>query len=399
MKQIMLLMAGCTMGMVVLGCESAPNAGADNALRTTDTNSASLTSTKSGSFHIATESFGETPDGEAVSLFTCTTPSGMVVKLTNYGATITSVLVPDTKGDLANVTLGFDSLDGYLRHKSYFGCTVGRFANRIAFGKFTLDDTEHQLAKNLDPHHLHGGVRGLDRVVWTAETMETDNAVGVRFTYRSPDGDEQYPGNLDVTAEYSLSDDQELKVRYAAKTDKPTVINLTNHAYWNLAGSGNGTILDHELTVYADQYLAVGPDIIPTGELADVSGSALDFREPRQIGERIAQNTFGEGIPVGYDNCYALRNQGLELPLAARVRDPKSKRVMEVFTSQPGIQLYTSNHLNGDEVNGGHPQYAAFCLETQHFPDSPNHPEFPSTVLRPDESFEETTVYKFGSGD
>ena len=348
-------------------------------------------------FAIATEPFGETQDGQAVSLFTCSVPSGMVMKLTNYGATITSVQVPDAKGALTEVTLGFDSLAGYQGHTAYFGCAVGRFANRIAMGKFVLDGTEVQLATNHGVHHLHGGDRGFNRVVWSAEPIKTEELVGARFRYLSPDGEENYPGNMTVTAEYTLSGKQELTIRYTAETDRPTVLNLTNHAYWNLAGAGSGTSLDHELMIHSEQVLAVGEDVIPTGELADVAGTALDFRNPYRIGERLSQVPHDEGLPAGYDHCYVLRVDAMRLPLAARVRDPQSGRVMEVYTTQPGVQLYTSNYLSGHEENGGYPQHAAFCLETQHFPDSPNHVLFPTTVLRPGETFDETTVYNFSS--
>ena len=342
--------------------------------------------------------FGKTEDGQDIDLYTCTNANGLVLRLTNYGAIVVAVEVPDRDGKLANVILGFDKLAGYLPRHPYFGATVGRFCNRIAKGKFTLEGHEYTLATNDGENHLHGGEQGFDKQVWKAEEVtETDDrgaqqAVGVKFTRRSPDGEEGYPGNLDVTVVYSLTNDNELKIAFTAITDKPTPVNLTNHNYWNLGGAGSGTILDHELQIEADKYLAVDDGLIPTGEFADVKGTPLDFTTPHKIGERLKQI---KSDPVGYDHCYALRSQDGSLALAARVADPTSGRVMEIYTTQPGIQLYSGNFLDGSETAGGFPQYAAFCLETQHYPDSPNQPDFPTTILKPGETFSQTTVHKF----
>jgi aldose 1-epimerase len=339
--------------------------------------------------------FGTTAEGVATSLFTCTNENGIIVKLTDYGATVVSVQTPDRDGKLANINLGFDNVAAYEKHGAFFGCVVGRYGNRIARGRFTLDGQEYRLATNNGENHLHGGAKGFNRYVWKAETIERDDAVGVRFTRTSPDGEEGYPGKLDVTVDYTLNNSNELRIDYTAVTDKPTVVNLTNHCYWNLAGAGSGTVLDHVLLLAADNYLAVDKGLIPTGELASVKRTALDFTAPHAIGERIAElKTDPEG-PRGYDHCFVLRRGGGELTLAARMKHPASGRMLEIRTSEPGVQLYTGNFLDGGAANGGHVQHGAFCLETQHFPDSPNKPEFPSTVLRPGETFRSTTVHRF----
>ena len=339
--------------------------------------------------------FGVTPDGQKVSLYTVSNGRGLSLQLTDYGATIVSLEAPDREGRSANINLGFDTLEGYLNHTAYFGCTVGRYANRIAKGKFELDGKEYTLATNNGPNHLHGGKEGFNRKVWKAEPVEEGRQAGVRFRYRSPDGEEGYPGTLDVTVEYLLTTDNELRMEYTAETDAPTVLNLTNHAYWNLAGAGSGTILDHELMLTADKYLEVDDTLIPTGKLADALDTAMDFTRTQTIGSRIAELKKDEEGPRGYDHNYILPAVDDKLILAARVREPKSGRVMEVRTTQPGVQLYTGNFLDGGQENGGHPQHGAFCLETQHYPDSPNQPDFPSTVLRPGEKFHELTVHRF----
>jgi len=336
--------------------------------------------------------FGTTPDGQEVSLFTIRNTQGSVVKLTDYGAIVVAVEVADRAGQRENITLGFDHLPGYLQRHPYFGATVGRFCNRIAKGKFTLDDTPYKLATNDGPNHLHGGKKGFDRYVWEAEEVEYQSGLGVKFSRVSQDGEEGYPGDLEVSVVYQLTNDNELKVEFTAKTDKATPLNLTNHSYWNLAGAGSGTILDHELMVAADKYLPVDDSLIPTGQLASVTGTPLDFTTAKKIGQDIAK--IG-GDPGGYDHCFALRSQDGSLALAARVHDPTTGRVMEVWTTQPGIQFYTGNFLDGATENGGFPKNYAFCLETQHYPDSPNQPNFPTSVLRPGETFKQTTVHKF----
>jgi aldose 1-epimerase len=302
------------------------------------------------------------------------------------------VETPDRSGKLANVNLGFDNVRGFEGQHPYFGATVGRFANRIAKGKFTLDGKEYTLAANNGPNHLHGGIKGFNRVMWKAEEVKNDKEVGVRFSYLSRDGEEGYPGNLTVTALYTLTADDELKIEFTAKTDKPTVLNLTNHNYWNLNGAFSGSILDHVLMLTAHQYVPVDEDLIPTGELAGVEGTPLDFRKPKPIGQDIQKI---KSDPVGYDHCFVLNNQDGDLALAARVKDPDSGRVMEVYTTQPGIQLYTGNFLSGGEGEGGARQHEAFCLETQHYPDAPNQKNFHSAALRPGQTYKQTTVHKF----
>ncbi len=309
-----------------------------------------------------------------------------------YGATITAVETPDRSGKLENVTLFMDSLDDYLKGVPYFGATVGRYANRIAKGKFPIDGVEYTLATNDKANHLHGGVHGFDKVVWKAEPIETDNSAGVKFSYESPDGDEGYPGKLSAQVTYTLTNDNELKMSYIATTDKPTVVNLTNHAYWNLAGAGSGDVLGHEVTLKASKFLPVDDGLIPTGELKDVKDTPMDFTTPHTIGERIDQ------VKGGYDHCYVLdRTDDKSLLWAARVHDPRSGRMMEIFTTQPAIQFYTGNFLDGSLSAGGktYGKHGAFCLETEHYPDSPNHPDFPSTLLKPGETYEQRTVHKF----
>lgn len=341
---------------------------------------------------VARQPFGKLPDGRQVDAFLCSNRRGMAVELTNYGAIVVAVHTPDRDGETANVTLGFTKLDGYLQRHPYFGATVGRYCNRIAEGTFSLGGKQYTLAKNNGPHHLHGGERGFDTVLWDAEPFLTREGAGVKFHCVSKDGEEGYPGNLDVTAIYSLTNQNELRVEFQATTDQATPVNLTNHCYWNLAGAGRGTILDHELTIAAGEYLAVDETLIPTGERRSVARSPFDFRSVKPIGRHLLH--LG-GEPMGYDHCYVLNDQSGKLTFAARVKDPKSGRVMEVHTTQPGMQLYTGNFLDGSEEAGGYRQYEGFCLETQHFPDSPNQPDFPSTILKPGEQYHQVTVHKF----
>ena len=341
---------------------------------------------------IEKESFGKTTDGKDVSIYVCKNANGSTIRLIDYGANVVSVEVPDRDGKFANVTLSFDKIDGYLQRHPYFGATVGRYCNRIANGKFSLNGKEYSLATNNGPNHLHGGENGFDRQMWAAQTIETDDAVGVKFTRTSPDGEEGYPGNVQVSVLYTINNKNELTMEFEATTDAATPVNLTNHCYWNLAGAGSGDILGHELTIESDHYLAVDETLIPTGELTSVAGSPFDFTSPHTIGERIKQI---DSDPVGYDHCYVLRSQNGKLALAAKAKDPKSGRVMEVYTTQPGIQLYSGNFLDGTPAGNGFQQYNAFCLETQHYPDSPNQSKFPSTILKPGETFKHTTVHRF----
>ena len=332
--------------------------------------------------------FGTTEDGTAVDIYTLTNQNGMRARIMTYGAIVVSLETPDRDGKLANVTMGFEDLQGYLDGHPFFGATVGRYGNRIAGGKFTLDGTEYTLAANNGPNHLHGGEKGFDKVVWHAGRVAGRTAV--KFTYTSPDGEEGYPGQLDTTVVYTLTDENELRIDYTAATDKPTHVNLTNHCYWNLAGAGVGDILDHQLMLNAEKYLPVDDTLIPTGELADVEGTVMDFRRPTAIGARIAEVPGG-----GYDHCYVIQGGGDSLTLGAEVYDPSSGRVMQITTTQPGVQFYTGNFLDGGPRSGGAGKHGAFCLETQHFPNSPNQPDFPSTVLRPGETYQTTTIHKF----
>jgi aldose 1-epimerase len=347
--------------------------------------------TKETKMSIRKELMGKTSDGVEVDLFTLTNQNGLRVKIMTYGATIVSVEAPDRNGKIENVTLSLDSLQDYLRGHPYLGSTVGRFANRIAKGKFSIGSTKYELATNNGPNHLHGGIKGFDKMVWKAQPVETDHSVGVAFSYKSRDGEEGYPGNLAVKATYSLTDDNQLKMAYSATTDKPTVVNLTNHAYWNLAGSSLGNVLEHELMLNADRYVPVDANLIPLGELKAVKGTPMDFTQPKPIGAHINQ------VAGGYDHCYVLNKKegGQEPTLAARVVEPKSGRVMEVYTTQPGIQFYTGNFLDGTVRGSGnvYRKHYGLCLETQHYPDSPNHPNFPSTLLKPGETYSQLTVY------
>jgi aldose 1-epimerase len=344
---------------------------------------------------IAKTPFGKTEEGTEVSLYTCTNQNGLVMKVTTYGATVVSMETPDKSGKLANIQLGFPTLEGYLQRHPYFGSTVGRYGNRIAKGKFKIDGKEFTLATNNGPNHLHGGLKGFDAVVWNAEEVKTADSVGVKFTYTSKDGEEGYPGNLKVTVVYSLTNANEMKIDYTATTDKSTVVNLTNHCYWNLGGAGSGDILKTELTLTADKYLPIDAGSIPTGELAPVKGTAMDFASPHPIGERIGELKKEPHQTKGYDHCYVLRGQDGKLALAARAKDAASGRVMEISTTEPGIQLYCGNFLDGGPGGNGYKQHEAFCLETQHFPDSPNQSKFPTTVLKPGDTYRSTTVHKF----
>jgi aldose 1-epimerase len=350
--------------------------------------------TKAG---ITRSDFGKTQDGAAAHLFTLTNKNGLVVKITDYGGIVTEIQAPDRDGKLDNVVLGFDSLDNYLAGHPFFGAIAGRYANRIAKGKFTLDGKEYTLATNNGPNHLHGGAVGFDKRIWQAEPVESATAPGLKLTYTSKDGEEGYPGNLTATVTYTLTDKNALDIRYEATTDKPTVLNLTNHSYFNLHGRESGRdVKDHVFVIHADRYTAVDDTLIPTGELAAVKGTPLDFTKPTAVGDRIEQ--VGKD-PTGYDHNYVLNmpRPGV-VALAVQVLDPDTGRAMEVLTDQPGVQLYTGNFLDGKLSSpGGKPyvKHYGFCLETQHFPDSPNHDKFPTTVLRPGETFRSRTMYVF----
>ena len=340
--------------------------------------------------------FGKTADGEAVDIYTLVNRNGLKAKIMTYGALVTELHVPDRNGQLGDVVLGFDNLDGYLKGHPYFGCTTGRYANRIARGEFVLHGNKYKLATNNGPNHLHGGVKGFDKRVWKAEVLPGYRGPAVKFTYRSADGEEGYPGNLDVAVTYTLTDDNELIIDYLATTDKATVINLTNHSYFNLAGAGNGEVLDHQLMINADRYNVVDATSIPTGELRKVAGGEMDFRVGKDLRKDFAKLT---GEPGGYDHNYVLNQpKAGELVLAAELHDQRSGRLMKIFTTEPGIQLYTGNYLDGTLTGKGGKVYRknyAVCLETQHFPDSPNQPTFPSTALYPGQKYATKTIHKF----
>ena len=338
---------------------------------------------------IAKQDWGKLSTGEAVELYTLTSTTGIELKITTYGGAITSLKTPDNKGQMGNVVLGFDNLAQYEKGTPFFGALIGRFGNRIAKGQFMLNDSIYQLATNDGANHLHGGKTGYDKVVWQAEAIESKEAPALKLTYLSKDGEEGYPGNLQITVVYTLKGD-DLLIDYQATTDKATPINLTNHAYYNLAGEG--TILDHELTLNAPQYTPVDSTLIPTGVLRDVKGTPFDFTSPFAIGSRI------DSVPGGYDHNFVLSPASNDsLNFAARLADPKSGRVMEIFTLEPGIQFYSGNFLDGSITTGNWNlvKYSGLCLETQHFPDSPNKPNFPSTILNPGDTYLTTTVMRF----
>jgi aldose 1-epimerase len=340
------------------------------------------------------EFIAQTGDGEAVQIFTLKNENGFTARVMNWGATLIEMSVPDRDGKFADVTLGFDDPKRYLAPHPFFGAIAGRYANRIAKGKFTLDGKTYQLVVNNGPNHLHGGARGFDKRIWKAEPIGKN---AVRFSYTSPNGEENYPGALTATVTYALTDKNELRLDYEARTDKATVVNLTNHTYWNLAGCGD--VLNHELRLNASRFTVVDETLIPTGEIRAVAGTPLDFTKSKPVGRDIAELEKIESLK-GYDHNFVIDSpKAGELTLAAEVRDPASGRTMRVFTDQPGVQLYTGNHLHDLAGKNGatYQPHAGLCLETQHFPDSPNHPDFPSTVLRPGEIFHSTTIYEFSA--
>jgi len=341
--------------------------------------------------------FGQTVSGQKVDLYTLANENGMKISISNYGATVVNLLAPDRNGKLADVVLGFDSFAPYPVKSPYFGAIVGRYGNRIDKGRFTLDGKSYKLTLNDGPNHLHGGAKGFDKRIWKGEILKS-NEPSVEFTLHAADGEEGYPGNLVAVVTYTLTNKNEIRISYKASTDKPTVINLTNHTYFNLAGAGNGTILDHQLKIHANRFTPVNATLIPTGELKNVAGTVMDFRQATAIGARIKEVG---GKPVGYDHNYVLSKCPFACrAIAAEVSDPKSGRVMKVYTDQPGIQFYSGNFLDGTITGKGgkvYKQYDGFCLETQHFPDSPNEPKFPPTVLRPGQTYKSTTVYAFSA--
>jgi aldose 1-epimerase len=358
---------------------------------------------KPASYTVSREPFGQIPGAagaapQPVDVYTLKNANGMEVRAITYGGIITSLKAPDRTGAVADIVLGFDTLDGYLKGHPFFGAIIGRYGNRIGQARFTVDGQTYKLAANNGPNHLHGGPKGFDKVLWSAQPVSWKNAV--TFSRTSPDGEEGYPGALSVQVTYQLTDKNELIVEYQATTDKATPVNLTQHSYFNLAGDGSGDILGHEMTIHADRYTPVDGTLIPTGELAPVDGTPFDFRQPTAIGARIndAHPQLENG--QGYDHNWVVRRAGDGLQLAARVFEPKSGRTLEVATTEPGIQFYAGNFLDGSLAGKGGHVYrhrTGFCLETQHYPDSPNRPAFPSTILKPGETYRSTTVFTFGA--
>lgn len=338
--------------------------------------------------------FGKMPDGATVRLYTLRNSRGMVLKVTEYGLIMTEIHVPDRHGRIGNVALGFDNLERYLQGHPFFGAIAGRVANRIAKGSFTLDGKAYTLAVNNGPNHLHGGLQGFDKKVWKCSGVHvSDGKAAITFTYTSADGEEGYPGKLAVVVTYTLTDDNEIRMDYEATTDKATPVNLTNHSYFNLAGSGD--ILGHELQLMADRYTPADATLIPTGDVASVKGTPLDFTRMTVLGARHTQTGLD---PAGYDHNFVLNHGGKTMALAAIAHEKSTGRVLEVHTTEPGIQLYTGNHLDGTITGTGgvnYPRNGGFCLETQHYPDSINKPSFPSVVLRPGQLYRTSTIYKF----
>jgi aldose 1-epimerase len=388
-RNTLLLFAGLGLGASALpGCSESNRKAESTTTETTQTNDTT-------SMTIQKQSFGQTKEGTEVQLYTLKNQAGMQVQITNYGAIVTSILTPDKTGKVGDVVLGFDSVggytsDAYLKSGPYFGAIVGRFGNRIAKGKFTIDGQQYTLATNNGANHLHGGIKGFDKVVWQAEEVPGQNAL--KLTYLSKDGEEGYPGNLTTTVTYTLTDDNELRIDYEATTDKATPVNLTNHSYFNLGAGQAEDALQHILMINADRYTVVDATLIPTGELRPVKGTVMDFTIPTAIGARIKE------VEGGYDHNYVLKDADGTMKLAASVYEPTSGRFMEVHTTEPGIQFYSGNFLDGSLTGKGNTTYKkhyGFCLETQHFPDAPNQPKFPSTILKPGDTYRTSTAYKF----
>jgi len=349
---------------------------------------------------ISKESFGKTADGESVDLFTLTNRNGMEAKITNYGGIVTTLTAPDRNNKYADVVLGFNDLDSYLKGHPYFGALVGRYGNRIAKGRFTLNGIEYKLAVNNGENHLHGGIKGFDKVVWTARSMRTKLGPALSLTYVSKDMEEGYPGNLTVKVVYTLTNNNELRIDYSASTDKDTVTNLTHHSYFNLAGEGNGDILNHQLLLKASRFTPTDAGSIPTGELRNVQGTPFDFLKSTSIGARINQDEEQLKFGGGYDHNWVVNGRAGTLRQAASVYESTSGRVMDVWTTEPGIQFYTGNFLDGTLTGKSGKAYArrnGFCLETQHYPDSPNKPKFPTTTLRKGATYRSTTIYRFSA--
>jgi aldose 1-epimerase len=348
---------------------------------------------------ITKSDFGKLPDGESVFQYTVKNKNGVEMKIINYGGIITSLKTPDKKGVLEDIVLGYNSLDGYLKESPYFGAIVGRFANRLANGKFKLDGKEFTLAINNGPNTLHGGFKGFDKVVWDVEEKQNAAGAALKLSYLSKDMEEGFPGNLNVEVIYTLTDSNELEFAFKATTDKTTVVNLTQHTYFNLTGNTKRDILEHELIINADTIVPVDSTLIPTGQLMPVSGTPFDFTKPHRVGERIDAKNEQIELAGGYDHCFVIRRNGNDLKHAATLSEPASGRKVDVYTTEPGMQFYSGNFLKGSIVGKGDVVYHkrfGMCLETEHFPDSPNQPDFPSVVLKPGETYTTTTRYAFG---
>ena len=347
---------------------------------------------------ITESSFGEVKEGQSVKLYSLVNENGLSAQITNYGGIVTSLQVPDKNGNFTDVVAGYNSVDKYIEASPYFGCLVGRYGNRIANGKFSIDGQDYTLATNNGKNSLHGGLQGFDKVVWEAQAKNTPNGPSLELTYLSPDGEEGFPGSLQVKAVYTLTNDNELKLEFTASTDKTTPINLTHHSYFNLAGPDNGDILDHEVTINADTFTPVNEDLIPLGIFQSVKGTPFDFTKPQKIGARINSHNTQLKFGGGYDHNWVINRSGEGLAFMAKVREETSGRVMEVFSTDPGLQFYTGNFLDSTNTGKNGKAYkhrSAFCMEPQHYPDSPNHKNFPSTLLSPGETYKHTIVYKF----
>ncbi|MHC4394448.1 MAG: aldose epimerase family protein [Planctomycetota bacterium] len=339
---------------------------------------------------IKKQAYGQTNE-KKIYLYTLTNTNGLKAEIINFGGIVTRLYVPDRNGNFADIVLGYDTLEEYISDGTHFGALIGRYGNRIAKGKFSLNGVEYTLAQNNGENHLHGGIKGFNKVVWDAEEKKIDNSIALKLTYLSKDGEEGYPGNLTCTVIYTLTNDNELKISYEAKTDKTTVVNLTNHSYFNLAGHDSGNVLAHEIMLNADHFLPVDDGLIPTGQIKPVKGTPMDFTKPMTIGSRITQ------VKGGYDHNYCLNSSDGSPAPAVEVYEPGSGRVMQIFTTQPGVQFYTGNFLSSSNKGKGavYNKHNGFCLETQHFPDSPNKPDFPSVVLKPGQKYKQLTVHKF----
>jgi len=384
---LLFVMIGLCLLLFSCGEETSPQGGTDQMIENNQIK-------EEPKMDIQKQLFGQMPDGQTVDLYVLANGKGLTAKIMTYGAILVSLGVPDRNGNIADITLGCDSLEDYMAASPYFGATVGRYANRIAKGKFTLEGVEYTLATNNGENHLHGGIKGFDKVIWQAEPFRQEGMVGVKFVYFSKDGEEGFPGNLACTVTYMMTEKNDLNITYEAETDKATPVNLTHHSYFNLAGQGEGDILSHELMLIADKYTPVDAGLIPTGEIRDVVDTPMDFSTPHVIGERLDQ------VEGGYDHNFVLISGGGALAFAARVYEPSTGRVMEIHTTEPGIQFYSGNFLDGTitgKAEKVYNQHYGFCLEPQHFPDSPNKPNFPSTILQPGAKYLTRITFKFST--